>query len=268
MNTLSLREILAAKPKLDVLDFLVRGGFPALHAGEPVEPRDFYASYLATYLERDVRNLKAVGALRDFDRFLRACAIRTGQILSYSDLARDIGVAPNTAKAWISVLEASGQIRLLEPYHRSLGKRLVKSPKLYFMDTGLACRLAGIHDRATLLASPMAGALWETWAIGQVIRHFQVRRETAPLWFWRTSEGHEVDLLIERGGRFTLAECKLSETPDESAARGFGAFARVYGEGSVAEALVICRAPRAYALASPVKARALGMREALRAMAA
>ncbi len=266
MSTLSWSEIRQARAEAEPLAFLVEGGFPALHGGQELEPRDFYSSYVATYLERDVRNLKAVGSLRDFDRFLRACAIRTGQILSYSDLARDVGVAPNTAKGWISVLQASGQIRLIEPYHRSLGKRLVKSPKLCFMDTGLACRLAGIDDRAALLRSPMAGALWETWVIGQVIRHFQASRDASPLWFWRTSQGQEVDLVIERGGRFTIAECKLAENPDAKTTAGLNAFASMYGENVVDDAMVVCRPSRPYGLGQGSKVRVVGISELIKAI--
>jgi uncharacterized protein len=266
MSTLSLAEARGAQPSLDSLAFLVTGGFPALHAGEFENPGDFYSSYLATYLERDVRNLKAVGSLRDFDRFLRACAIRTGQILSYSDLAGDVGIAPNTARAWLSVMQASGQIFLLEPYHRNQGKRLVKSPKLYFMDTGLACRLAGITDRAALLASPLAGAFWETLVIGQVVRHFQIQREKPPLWFWRTLQGPEIDLLVERGGRFIAIECKLGEAPDEDATRAFNAFSEDYGKGALGQALVVCRTLRKYGLKSFSRASAVGIEQAIEAL--
>lgn len=243
MGSLSWREAHAARPGLADLDFLLAGGFPELHAGGPLTPADFYGSYVATYLERDVRNLKQVGSLRDFDRFLRACALRTGQLLSFADLARDVGIAPNTAKAWLSVLQASGQVLLLEPYHRSLGRRLTKSPKLYFADTGLACHLLGLHDRRAWSASPLAGALWETFVVGQVVRTFQVRRERPPLWFWRTPGGDEVDLLVERGGRFVAIECKLTERPDESDTRGFAALARFYGPRAVDRAFIACRTP-------------------------
>lgn len=257
MSTLSLREARRLDPAADDIAFLARGGFPALYTGQFERAGDFYASYLATYLERDVRNIKAVGDLRDFDRFLRAAALRSGQILSYSDLARDVGVSPNTAKSWVSVLEASGQILLLEPYHRSLGKRLVKSPKLYFMDTGLACHLVGIADAPSLLASPLAGPMFETLVVGQVVRHFQVARSRPPIWFWRTADGHEVDLLVERGGRFTAVECKLAETPCEDAVRGFDALDRYYGKGAVARALVVCRTTRTWAFKSFPGARAV-----------
>jgi predicted AAA+ superfamily ATPase len=257
MSSLAFSEARAAEPRLGDLEMLVRGGYPQLHVGDFARPGDFYASYLATYLERDVRNVRGVGDLRDFDRFLRAAALRTGQILSYSDLARDVGVAPNTAKSWLSVLEVSGQIHLLEPYHRSLGKRLVKSPKLYFMDTGLACYLAGIDNVKTLLRSPLAGSLWETFVVGQVVRRFQVARERPPLWYWRTASGDEVDLLIDRGGRFTAIECKLSETPGRGEARGFAALAGLYGAKAIDAAFVACRTSRAYVIDDPSGAMAV-----------
>ena len=259
MSSLAFAEARAADPRLGDLEMVVRGGYPQLHTGDFERLGDFYASYLGTYLERDVRNVRGVGDLRDFDRFLRAAALRTGQILSYSELARDVGIAPNTAKSWLSVLQISGQIDLLEPYHRSLGKRLVKSPKLYFMDTGLACYLTGIDSLKTLLRSPLAGALWETFVVGQVVRKFQVARERPPIWFWRTANGEEVDILIDRGGRLTAVECKLSETPGRGEARGFGALAALYGADAIDSAFVACRTSRSYVIDDPSRARAVNV---------
>ncbi len=145
-------------------EFLWRGGFPGLWArGAEGPSRDrWYQSYVATYLERDVRNLLNVGSLRDFERFLRATAARTGQMLNMADLGRDVGIAPSTVRQWLSVLQASGLVILLEPYHRSLGKRLVKSPKLFWTDTGLAAFLLGFASAEALWQNPAAaGALFE-----------------------------------------------------------------------------------------------------------
>ncbi|MBI4538413.1 MAG: ATP-binding protein [Gemmatimonadetes bacterium] len=266
MSTLSFREALRALPDLTDLDFLVRGGFPELYAGRFERPADWYAAYLATYLERDVRNLRQVGDLRDFDRFLRAAALRSGTLLSYAELARDVGVAPNTAKAWVSVLRASGQIYLLEPYHRSMGKRLVKSPKLYFVDVGLACYLLGIEQVETLRASPLAGALWETFVVGQVLRHFRVERQRPAVWFWRTAYGEEVDLLVERGGRFVAVECKLSERPGPEALRGFRSLVNFYGEDVLEAGLVACRTSHSYLLQEDPPTRAVGVVELVAAL--
>ncbi len=266
MSSLSFTEARRAVPELPDLEFTVRGGFPELYAGRIERAGDWYTAYLATYLERDVRNLRQVGDLRDFDRFLRAAALRSGTVLSYADLARDVGVAPNTIKAWISVLQASGQIHLLEPYHRSMGKRLVKSPKLYFMDSGLACFLVGIQDVESLRASPLAGALWETFVVGQVLRHFQVDKQRPPVWFWRTASGVEVDLLIERGGRFTGLECKLSERPGTEALRGFHGLTALYGHDALEAGFVACRTSHPYRIGDDPPVRAVGVADLVAAL--
>lgn len=155
-----------------------------------------------------------MGSLRDFDRFLRAVAVRTGQVLSYSELARDVGISPNTARQWISVLQASGQVFLLEPYHRNLGKRLIKSPKIYMSDTGLALFLMGFETWEAVLRHPIAGAIWETHVVMEVVKHYRSAGKRLPLWFWRTVYGAEVDLLVERGGKSIAIECNFSENPD------------------------------------------------------
>jgi len=226
----------------------VSGGYPELHARPDIDHHFWFSSYLATYLERDVRNILNVGDLRDFDRFLRAVAIRTGQLLSYSDLARDVGIAPNTAKKWTSVLQASGQIYLLEPYHRNLGKRLAKSPKLYLCDTGLALFLMGFEGFQAATKHPMVGAIWETHVIMQVVKHYRALGRRKPLWFWRTAHGAEVDLLVEEGGRFVALEAKFSENPDAKAAKGIHALERFYGDGSLIAGHIACRASAAYVL--------------------
>lgn len=246
LHSLSFDEAKTSHPDFLDGDYVVRGGFPELYSGSIQKTSDWYASYVATYLERDVRNLKNVGDLRDFERFLRATAIRSGQILSYSELARDIGIAPNTAKQWLSVLVASGQIFMLEPYHRSLGKRLVKSPKLYFVDTGLLCYLVGLDNWQSLNRSPFSGAVWETHVLGQVIRHFHAKGEKPPLWFWRTGAGDEVDLLVEIGGRFIAIECKSTENPSSDDLKGFRAIQRFYGEKVLIKGVIACRTPHPF----------------------
>ena len=153
MQNLAFSELRRTFPSIDAEEYLFKGGFPELYSMPKIDPELWFAAYLSTYLERDVRNVLSVGSLRDFYRFLRAVAMRTGQMLSYSDLARDVGIAPNTAKKWISVLHASGLVILLEPYYRSLGKRLVKSPKLYMCDTGLAAFLMGFEKIERRVAS-------------------------------------------------------------------------------------------------------------------
>ena len=178
--------------------FLWKGSFPGLWADTSSSPdRDrWYQGYIASYLERDVRNLLNVGSLRDFERFLRAAAARIGQLLNMSEVGRDVGVSPTTAKQWFSVLQASNQIALLEPYYRSLGKRITKSPKLYFTDTGLAAFLAGFSSPQALFESPNSGAFWENHVVSQWLRWKDWHLPSASLWFWQ-DRTTEVDLLVE-----------------------------------------------------------------------
>jgi predicted AAA+ superfamily ATPase len=150
LETLSLAEIREALPGTGLEAAIVRGGFPELYANPDIDSVAFYNSYLATYLERDVRALANVGSLRDFERFLRACALRSANLLNKADLARDIGIAPSTANQWLSVLEASGQVVLLEPWFSNRTKSIVKSPKLYLADTGLLCALLNIRSEEAL----------------------------------------------------------------------------------------------------------------------
>jgi predicted AAA+ superfamily ATPase len=230
---------------------LWRGSYPQLWQQPDLDRALWLGSYLATYLERDVRNLLAVGSLRDFDRFLRACALRAGQLLSYAELARDVGISPNTAKSWISVLEASQQIFLLEPYHRARTKRLVKSPKLYFCDTGMLTYLMGFTQASELPRHALWGAIWENAVVTEIRKSFLVRGLRPPLWFWRTSAGEELDVLIELAPeRFVVIECKAAEQVDVSAIRGLRPLQAEYGVESVAKAFVVCRTERAYPLAA------------------
>ena len=144
------------------------GGFPELYANPDIDSVAFYNSYLATYLERDVRGLANVGSLRDFERFLRACALRSANLLNKADLARDIDIAPSTANQWLSMLETSGQAVLLEPWFSNRTKSIVKSPKLYIADTGLLCALLNIRSVEALRQSPAVGAVWETFVFSQL----------------------------------------------------------------------------------------------------
>ena len=254
MTNLSAEELRESKVDFDENSYLFKGGWPELHARSDLDPQFWYAGYVGTYLERDVRNILNVGSLRDFNRFLRAVAIRTGQLLSYSDLARDVGIAPNTAKQWISVLEASGQVFLLEPYYRNLGKRLVKTPKMYLCDTGLAIFLMGFENWEAVARSPLVGAIWETHVVMQVHMAFLSRGRSAPVWFYRTAHGEEVDLMVEKGGRFVAVEAKFAERPGKGDLKGFEALKRHYGEDSLISGFVACRASRRYKMDDRVEA--------------
>jgi len=254
MLNLSASELKAAFNAFDENRYLFHGGYPELYAKPEINPEFWYGAYLSTYLERDVRNILQVGSLRDFDRFLRAVASRTAQVLSYSDLARDVGITPNTAKKWISVLQASGQIFLLEPYYKNIGKRLVKSPKLYMADTGLAAFLMGFASWEAVARHPVAGALWETHVVMQIVKHYYASCRNVPLWFWRTTQGEEIDLLIEQGGRFIAIECKYSEQPDMSSLKGMRSLAKLHGEESLITGYIACKTSRPYPLDNKISA--------------
>ena len=198
----------------------LRGGFP-----EPVtELRRnvalWYGSYIQTYLERDVRTLRQVGDLTQFQTFLRALAVRSAQLINFTDMGRDLGLATNTVKAWISVLEATHQIVILRPYHTNVGKRLVKTPKVYFTDTGMLCYLAGIRDAAHAAAGPMAGAIAESAVVSEVLKSFLHRGLEPRMYFWRTATGDEVDLVIETPAGLLPLEVKATATPSPAMARG------------------------------------------------
>src|SRR5437773_6895654 len=170
LETLSFGEIHSIRPSTTIETIIVRGGFPELHANPDIDQVAFYNSYLATYLERDVRSLANVGNLRDFERFLRACALRSANLLNKADLARDVGIAPSTANHWLSTLDASGQVVLLEPWFSNRTKSIVKSPKLYLADTGLLCALLNIGSEDALHQSAAVGSIWETFVVAQLRR--------------------------------------------------------------------------------------------------
>ena len=215
-------------------ELLWRGLYPpVIDRGAP--PANWYANYVATYIERDVRQLVNVRDLASFRRFLRMCAARTGQLLNLSSLAADCGVTHNTAKAWISVLEASYIVHLLPPYHRNFGKRLVKTPKLYFVDAGLAAALVGVAAARELAIHPKRGALFETWVVAELLKHRFNQGAPAELYFWRDSNGVEVDVVVDRASRLHALEIKAGRTVAQD---WFGALDRLAGLASASGAVI------------------------------
>lgn len=201
--------ISAGETSLDAT--LLRGAYPELHT-RPVSAADWFAGYIATYVERDLRQVLNVQNLAAFQRFLRLCAGRTGQLLNLTAVAGETGITANTARAWLSVLESSDLVFLLRPYFRNFGKRLVKAPKLYFLDTGLACWLLGIRSEDVLALHPLRGALFENWVVSEFVKARYNRGEAADLYFWRDNNGLEADLLFERGTRLQMVEIKSGQT--------------------------------------------------------
>lgn len=208
----------------------LRGGYPELVAEPDRDISLWHASYIQTYLERDVRSLRQVGDLTSFQSFLRALAARAGQLLNLTDVARDLGVAVNTAKAWLSVLEATFQVIVLRPYHANAGKRLVKTPKVYFTDTGTLCHLAGLKDPEHAAAGPMGGAIFETAVLVEILKTLIHRGEEPQVYFWRTSAGAEVDFVVEAAGLRIPIEVKLSATPRPAMANAIRVFQEDLGK--------------------------------------
>lgn len=208
----------------------LRGGYPELAAHPRRDAGLWHAGYAQTYLERDVRTLRQVGDLSQFQSFLRALAARSAQLLNLANLARDIGVAVNTAKAWLSALEATYQVIVLRPYFANVGKRLVKTPKVYFMDVGALCYYSGLTDPVHAAAGPMGGAIMETAALSEIVRTLTHRGIDPQVYFWRTSAGTEVDIVVETSGKLTPIEVKLSATPRPAMASSVKIFRRDLGD--------------------------------------
>ena len=258
LPALCLSEVHPAATLSETDAFLWRSGFPELWRQEDLDRDLWLGSYVATYLERDVRQILNVGDLRDFDRFLRATALRAAQLLSHADLARDVGIAPNTAKRWISVLEASQQVFLLEPYHRQRTKRLIKAPKLYFTDTGLLCHLLGFRDPRDLPGHALWGAVWENFVVSETRKRLLDTGRPPACWFWRTAQGDEVDLIVETSPeRFYAVESKTSERVSNDALKGIRKLAEEYGAGALARVRIACRTQTAYPLDLPGDAQAV-----------
>lgn len=205
-------ELTSAMVAVDNLDqLLVQGLYPAVH-DRPLAPQRWYSDYVATYVERDVRQISAIHDLSLFQRFVKMCAARTGQLLNLHALANDCGISHPTARAWLSILEASYIVFLLQPHYRNFGKRLVKTPKLYFHDTGLAAALLGIQDASHMSVHPSRPALFETLIVNEFlkVRYHQGLRPN--LYFWRDNVGNEIDLLLEQGSELVAVEIKSGQT--------------------------------------------------------
>jgi predicted AAA+ superfamily ATPase len=253
LETLSLSEIHGALPDTALETAIVRGGFPELYANPEIDPVSFYSSYLATYLERDVRALTQVGSLRDFERFLRACALRSANLLNKADLARDVGIAPSTANQWLSVLEASGQVVLLEPWHSNRTKSLIKSPKLYLADTGLLSSLLNIQSEDALLRSPSVGAIWETFVFGELRRRELAAGRQGSLFFYR-DRTREVDFVVDIGGKLRLYEAKWTELAHQKDAVNLLFVRDALGHRCVVGGAVVCRTPTSVPLTEGFRA--------------
>ena len=238
---------------LDLWATIHRGSMPRLM--DPSVSWDaFYTGYVRTYLERDVRDLITVKDEASFYHFLVACAARTGRLVNHSDLARDAGIDTKTAQSWLSVLQASGVVRLLRPFWSNATKRLTKTPKLYFTDTGLACHLLGWSSPETLRRGAMAGHVFETFVVGEVIKSYlNAGGDARNVHFYRDARQREIDLIIQEGRVLHPVEIKTSATVTREAAAGFSVLNDV-GDYDVGAGAVICQTREPYPVTDTVKA--------------
>jgi uncharacterized protein len=208
---LSLAELQTAVTFTEPEPFILTGGYPRIY-DRNIKPTDFYPSYVSTYVERDVRQIIKVADLRQFRQFLTLCAGRVGQLVNFVEIGNVLGVDSKTVKAWIGILEASFIVYLLPPYYRNFDKRIVKSPKLYFYDSGLACSLLGIQTEEQLNTHFAKGALFENMVIIELMKHALNQGQNANFYFWQDSNAREIDLIIEHNNTLNAIEIKSSKT--------------------------------------------------------
>ena len=225
------------EPRRDLHEVLFTGFYPRIH-DKALPPRTWLASYYQTYLERDVRNVFNVGDLEAFSRFIRLCAGRNAQFLNLSGLASDCGITHTTARRWISVLETSFVLYLLRPHHENFSKRLVKSPKLFFLDTGLLCFLLGVRSARDLESHPARGPVFESFVLSEIVKGFLHCGEPAPVYFWRDSSGHEVDFIVEAEKGLFPVEAKSGQTFASDFLDGMKYWRNLSGRSRASAALV------------------------------
>lgn len=212
-------------------EVIYKGLYPGLYDRE-IEPNYFYPSYIGTYIERDVRQIKNIENLNSFSNFLRLCAGRTGQIINLNSLAADAGISPNTAKSWFSILEASYIIYYLQPYYKNFNKRITKSPKLYFYDTGLVCSLLGIDSAEQVKTYHSKGALFENLIITELVKSRFHRGENPRFYFWQNKTKQEIDLIVENNDNPIPYEIKSGMTMNDSYFTNLNYWRKITGEKS------------------------------------
>ena len=238
--------ILARNSLLKQNDFSIKktwqliytGGYPEVVKGN-VQSKDFYANYLKTYIERDIRKLAQVANELQFLQFISIVASRTGQLVNYSDISKDCGISEVTAKKWLSLLVSSGLVYLLQPYSNNIEKRVVKTPKLYFMDTGLAAYLTRWSNPEVMQSGAMSGAFFETYVISEIIKSFSNNGEEPPIYFYRDKDKYEIDLLIEQNNILFPIEIKKTASPSSEDAKNFFITNRIKN-CEIAQGIIIC----------------------------
>jgi uncharacterized protein len=215
---LSWKEILKKDltDELSMAEQMLKGFYPEFQVQPNLNPTFWMSAYLSTYIERDLRTIRNIHDLGQFQRFLVLLAARAGQLLNLSEIGKECGISQTTAKDWLQLLQASSIIYLLEPYARNVTKRIIKSPKLFFVDTGLLCYLLRIESKEQLIHSPFAGHIFENMVVMEIVKKFAGEGKRAPCYFYRTSGGLEIDLILDNGDVLDAYEIKFSSTPTSS----------------------------------------------------
>ena len=236
----------AENTKKAFLGACLRGSFPEPAIKKSIKPENWYAGYIQTYLERDVRGIYGIGSILDFQRFMALIAARCSQILNLSSLAGDLGVAVSTVKTWLSVLSASQIVYILPPYFKNYGKRIIKSPKVYFTDCGLVAYLTGLKTDEMIMKGPLAGSLFENYVIQETLKMIFNVGQKVELYYFRTHKGIEVDLLIPDGTRIVPYEIKLTGTPKLEMAKTLSGLGKISEDFDVNRSGLICLSESTY----------------------
>jgi predicted AAA+ superfamily ATPase len=219
----------------DIYKRIFNGSMPEAYLGN-FNRKEFYSGYVNTYIERDIRSLTQVADELDFFRFMTACAARTSEMLNYDDLAKDVGISVSTAKQWLSLLVSSGIVTLVQPYFNNMLKRAIKAPNMYFMDTGLAVYLTRWESPETLEVSGMSGKIFETYAVSEILKSYYINETYPPIYYYRDTDGREIDLVLEYNGTVYPIEIKKTANPGRDAIKNFSVLqnsGKVVGEGAV-----------------------------------
>lgn len=238
-ETASIKPLKIKSTKEAFIDACLRGGYPEINVHPRINFETWYGSYLQTYLERDIRTIYDIGSLREFQKFIQLLAVRCSQILNLSDLSKELGISINTLKKWISILEASQIIYLLSPYYRNLGKRITKSPKIYFIDCGLVCYLCGIRDEKYLLDGLMSGPLFENYVIGETIKAFFNFGRRPNIFYVRTHNDIEIDLIIENNLHVFPVEIKLTKSPARQMAKPIEQYQNIFSQLDISKGRIV-----------------------------
>ncbi|MDF1654971.1 MAG: ATP-binding protein [Coxiellaceae bacterium] len=234
---LAYDEITFVNKAIDLNGLLYKGGYPRIY-DKNLNPTEALAFYLNTYVERDIRQIKHINNLAIFEKFLKLCASNVGQLINYSRLANDCGVDYKTIQSWLSVLQASYIVYELNPHHENFRKRLTKSPKLYFYDTGLACYLLGIQNTKQLNSHPLKGQLFENFIVIEFLKNCYNHGKQNNLYFYRDHSGNEVDLIIDNGNELTTVEIKSSQTLSNSSFKGLKHYHKIAGDRNAHRILI------------------------------